>query len=393
MVFRLIFFIFSFIVSSQLFGQTIITDWPGIEDQSQPNAKITKVELTERYTIVWMTFKNNDKQSAEERQMEEFLKRFKGFDNGGGFSRSSAEINFDPKSRLIAGKKRFAFIKAAGIPTNEKRAISNGEKVAFKVYFERLDPGIETFDLYEGKDAGGLTFWNFNGIHIKNPLVAVDKSAPLPATNQPTSENVTAVFAFNGLLLDAKTQLPINGKITCTPGFRKVLDSTSTKETGGFRFSFKAGQTYVLNFSANGYATLVDSFRVADNQTGVLTKSFYLTPIQEGQKVVLNNVYFKTSEAVLLPESFTELDKLATQMTQNPQLQIRVEGHTDAVGDPVANLELSKTRAEAVKEYLVSKGVETDRIETKGFGSSRPLVKSDNARQQNRRVEFVITKI
>jgi outer membrane protein OmpA-like peptidoglycan-associated protein len=106
----------------------------------------------------------------------------------------------------------------------------------------------------------------------------------------------------------------------------------------------------------------------------------------------LKNVYFKTSEAVLLPESYLELDKLAQQMLDNPLLEIRLEGHTDAVGDPAANLELSKERANSVKEYLVLKGVQNQRIETKGFGSTRPLVKSGDARQQNRRVEFVITK-
>ncbi len=369
-----------------LFAQSIITQWPGVEEQSQPNAKITKIELTQQYTIVFMTFKNVEKQSLQQQQLEEMFKRFRGFE--GELKRGQSEINFDPKSKLIAGKKRFSFIKAVGIPTDEKRNIANGEKVSFKVYFERLDAGIETFDLYEGKDNGTLTFWNFYGIHIRNPKDNQSIASASVVPDQPTK--LFNLLTFKATLKDALTKQNIVGQVVCRPGFRKNQDSIITHNDGSFKLALKTGQRYVLLLSANGYTTLLDSLFLQDDKAGVFEKSFMLNPLVEGEKTILKNIYFKTSESVLLPESFQELDKLAQQMTDKPTMQIRIEGHTDAVGDPTANLELSLARANAVKQYLIDKAIAPDRIQTKGYGSTKPLVRVGEARQQNRRVEFVI---
>ncbi|MEL7001878.1 MAG: OmpA family protein [Bacteroidota bacterium] len=81
-------------------------------------------------------------------------------------------------------------------------------------------------------------------------------------------------------------------------------------------------------------------------------------------------------------------------MKNNPSIKIRLEGHTDNRGSKKGNLQLSKSRARAVKEYLTSKGIPSRRISWKGYGGSRPIADNEDpeTRKMNRRVEFTIVK-
>jgi outer membrane protein OmpA-like peptidoglycan-associated protein len=108
---------------------------------------------------------------------------------------------------------------------------------------------------------------------------------------------------------------------------------------------------------------------------------------------ILRYVYFETGKARLKPESTAELDQLLSLLEQNPELKIVVSGHTDNTGDEKANLRLSQLRAEAVTDYLSNKGIAKDRLSARGYGSSKPVTSNDTeeGRNQNRRVEFVIT--
>lgn len=121
----------------------------------------------------------------------------------------------------------------------------------------------------------------------------------------------------------------------------------------------------------------------------------YLDPLEVGSKIELQPIYFQQSKAVILDRSYPELSRLASLLLENPQMRIRVEGHTDNVGKAAELLELSRQRAQAIKTFLTEKGVSADRIETIGHGPKYPLNdnSSDELRAQNRRVEVRITKI
>jgi outer membrane protein OmpA-like peptidoglycan-associated protein len=105
-------------------------------------------------------------------------------------------------------------------------------------------------------------------------------------------------------------------------------------------------------------------------------------------------VFFQTGKAVILPRSFSLLDEVASALNGRPTMRVRVEGHTDIRGGRTYNLRLSQARAEAVKAYLVGRGISSDRMEAKGYGPDHPIDdnKTTAGRERNRRVEFMITE-
>jgi outer membrane protein OmpA-like peptidoglycan-associated protein len=111
---------------------------------------------------------------------------------------------------------------------------------------------------------------------------------------------------------------------------------------------------------------------------------------QAGQPLILLGVNFETGKAVLLPESRSILDQVAQSLVENPEVNIEVGGHTDNVGAAAANLRLSEARANAVRDYLIEKGVEAGRLTARGYGEGKPVADNTTAfgRAANRRVEL-----
>lgn len=106
-------------------------------------------------------------------------------------------------------------------------------------------------------------------------------------------------------------------------------------------------------------------------------------------------IQFEVGSARLLEVSFPLLDEIAGVLADNPQIeQLQIEGHTDSTGGAARNRELSRQRAESVREYLIGRGIAKARLVAKGFGPDRPLVANDTpeGRETNRRVEFNILK-
>jgi outer membrane protein OmpA-like peptidoglycan-associated protein len=111
---------------------------------------------------------------------------------------------------------------------------------------------------------------------------------------------------------------------------------------------------------------------------------------QAGTPLILSGVNFETGKAILLPESQGILDQVAQSLVDNPDVNVEVGGHTDNTGRTATNVRLSEARANAVRDYLIEKGVDGGRITAKGYGQENPV--ADNAtaagRAANRRVEL-----
>lgn len=115
--------------------------------------------------------------------------------------------------------------------------------------------------------------------------------------------------------------------------------------------------------------------------------------VKVGEKIALKNIFFENGRYYLLPESYSELNKLAQYLLRNPHMEVQINGHSDNVGSKSKNQKISEQRAREVFEYLIKKGVQ-NKMYFKGYGSSLPIASNDNDidRAKNRRVEFEIIK-
>ncbi|MDR3094308.1 MAG: OmpA family protein [Bacteroidales bacterium] len=110
---------------------------------------------------------------------------------------------------------------------------------------------------------------------------------------------------------------------------------------------------------------------------------------------ILDHVYFDFDLSALLPESYFELDKLVNYLQTHPNYRVTITGHTDNSGNETRNQPLSVERAKAVTDYLTDNGIEKERVQYKGAGSTQPIADNETkeGRDQNRRVEFRISNL
>lgn len=404
------------------------TDDPRVDDVNDDDVSIQRVELTAQYTIVYMKFQARN-EGFNGRSFP-FSIPMPGGRRGGELETTNT-INFQPTSRLYVnqGERSYKFIRAENIPIEVKRKVKPGERVDFVAYFERIDPGYTTFDLFECRDNQTTICFNFWGVHIINPLrkeqysqrtpktpvqpksqqprytprtkpgMGSPTESTTPAPVQPKTMPVPADVAINGITRDAKSKQPIGATVTyrllsgAEASGDDPADSVQSATPGGkYKIDIDRRGVYAVTASAKGYFSQSDT--LATNRVNV-TRDFDLVPIEAGAKITLKNIYFKVSKYDLQPESFPELDRLVSVMRSNPTMQIRLEGHTDTVGEFDANVELSRNRVNEVKRYLVDKGISSRRIETVGYGPSRPINtnKTLKERPENRRVEMVIVTV
>jgi len=168
--------------------------------------------------------------------------------------------------------------------------------------------------------------------------------------------------------------------------------STSPDETI-YKIVLPHGKNYGFMATADNYYSVtqnIDASKLEAYQE--LEVNLYLAPIEKDEAIRLNNIFFEFGKATLKEESFPELNRLVKLLTDNPAITIEINGHTDDVGADADNLKLSQERAAAVVAYLTSKKIGGTRLSSNGFGETKPIAdnKTEEGRQLNRRVEFVV---
>jgi outer membrane protein OmpA-like peptidoglycan-associated protein len=124
-------------------------------------------------------------------------------------------------------------------------------------------------------------------------------------------------------------------------------------------------------------------------------KKYTLVEVKREKIEIKQQVHFASAKAKVLPDSFPLLNQVVQVLNDFPKMRVSIEGHTDAVGPEAGNMRLSQRRADAVRDYLGAKGVVKERLETAGYGPTKPIAsnKNEKGRAKNRRTEFRILAV
>ena len=209
----------------------------------------------------------------------------------------------------------------------------------------------------------------------------------------------TVAICFKGTVTDAKTsrKMAADIKVVDILSGRIVANTSSDAQSGQYIVSLPADGVYAFHVSADGYLLHSQSEVWKQEDSGYnawkpVIVDIALHPIEVGERIALNNVFFETGRWEILDGSEYELAKIVELLKQNPTLRIELGGHTDNVGGSEFNQKLSGQRAKAVYDWLIAHGTASERLTYKGYGETQPVASNDTeeGRSKNRRTEIKV---
>jgi outer membrane protein OmpA-like peptidoglycan-associated protein/tetratricopeptide (TPR) repeat protein len=197
-----------------------------------------------------------------------------------------------------------------------------------------------------------------------------------------------------GRVFDKKTNKGLPSAVELIDNLtQKSITKVQTDETGNYFMTLPVGKDYTFSVNRKGYLFFSELYPLSKSAPdSTYYKDIPLQPVEVNASLVLKNILFETNSAQLQNISNVELNTLLQLMAENPTIKVQINGYTDNVGKPTDNLKLSTARAQAVVDYLVSKGIKAERLMSKGFGETKPIADNttEAGRSRNRRTEFVI---
>jgi outer membrane protein OmpA-like peptidoglycan-associated protein len=225
----------------------------------------------------------------------------------------------------------------------------------------------------------------------------LSRTIALKAVVQETTPLPVAFVRLTVSVFDRKSNGSIEANVTLETMADNIEIRGVSKGGGIYEFILTSAKTqdYELSADREGYVYASQKVRIegATDKVKSINRTLALQPIAVGVTSVLRNLYFDVGKATIRPESYGELNSFKNMMQGNPSIRVEISGHTDNVGDDTFNKTLSQLRANAVKAYLASKGIDAKRLVAIGYGETRPLVSNDDedgGREINRRVELKI---
>lgn len=197
-------------------------------------------------------------------------------------------------------------------------------------------------------------------------------------------------------VIDYETNEPVQAAVhlinLSNPGESERVEKTDLQ--GELLVCLPTGRNYSFSVSKEGYLFYSSTFdlRAPRKVYDPYLLEIALTPVKVGAEMDLHNIYFETDSFRILPESEPELRKLVSFLTENPTLQVEVQGHTDDTGFAEKNLILSEKRAQSVVRFLVDNNIDKNRLEWAGYGKNRPVAGNNtpDGRRLNRRTTIKI---
>ncbi len=209
----------------------------------------------------------------------------------------------------------------------------------------------------------------------------------------------TASMALMNVVVKNKDGKPLDGEIVSFVASKdKKVFKGNTKADGKFSILIPIGDVYEVSYKNFTEDITYNKIEIP-SEAALYTWDVSII-FDPGRVIVLENVEYDFDKATLRSSSFNTLNDLVEVMKIKDKLEIEIGGHTDSKGTPEYNIKLSQARAEAVRNYLVSKGIKGNRITAKGYGMSQPIAPNANSdgsdnpdgRQKNRRTEVKVTK-
>lgn len=205
-----------------------------------------------------------------------------------------------------------------------------------------------------------------------------------------------AGLLLSGFIFDesTKNKIPGNVEVTFSDG-DQIIKTLTIDQLKGYQLYLEPGKKYDVKFQSYAYLSKIETYDLRNvDQYEERKIDVFLQPL-EGASFELKNIFFASSKAELLSESFEELDRLVKIMKDYPTILVEISGHTDDQGSDNYNLELSQNRAQSVVNYLVRNGIPRIQFLAKGYGETKPVATNETTagRQLNRRVEFKVLKI
>lgn len=208
-------------------------------------------------------------------------------------------------------------------------------------------------------------------------------------------------LVIKGTVLDCDTFKPlVDATITLADSLQSF--KVKTDANGTYSFTVNSNRYFKLTAEKDKYfsKTLTFTYDQMAQRDTLFSPELCLTPFEVDKPIVLKDVLYEFNKAELTPDSKEKLDHLYTIMVDNPTIEIELSSHTDSKGTDAYNFDLSDRRAKSCVDYLIGRGIPSNRMTSKGYGESRPIAPNELAngkdnpdgRALNRRTEFKVTK-
>ena len=179
----------------------------------------------------------------------------------------------------------------------------------------------------------------------------------------------------------------------------KVLERYLTDTDGYYEFKIGCDKTYTVLAERVVYRPDKKEFKTTPNNNDTTEINLFLKPLIIDNEIVINPIYFDYDKSNIRPDAAYELENIVAVMREHPRMIIKIESHTDSRGRDAYNLKLSDRRAKSTRDYLFSRGIATERVQSAiGYGETQILNKctngvkcTDQEHEENRRSKFIIT--